>query len=86
MRTNNLTVDTTAVQVPLGKADRPVLVNVGSTNVYFGNSDQVTAANGLPLPENIGYSFDATLQDSEWVELWVIGDAPGGEIRYGSVG
>lgn len=86
MRTNTITVNTSPVKIPLGKGDRPVFVNVGSTKIYFGNTDDVTTSNGLPLGPNVGYEFTGSLLDSEWVELWVVSDGAGGELRYGTVG
>jgi hypothetical protein len=86
MRYNNLTVNTTAVQVPIGEGDAPVLVNSGTTNIYFGNTDDVTSSNGILLAPGIGYEFARTLGEAGWDALWVVGDGAGGEVRYGSVG
>lgn len=83
--TNALTVNTTAVEVPVG--DRlPVLVNSGTTTVYFGSTAAVTTATGIPLGPGIGYEFPETLREAGWEALWVIGDGAGGQIRYGTVG
>jgi hypothetical protein len=86
MRTNTITVNTDPVQVPLGKGDRPVIVNVGSTKIYFSNDGVVSTSDGLPLGPNVGYEFTGTLTDCEWTELWVVSDEAGGELRYGTVG
>jgi hypothetical protein len=83
--TNSLTVNTTAVQVPVGRR-RPVIVNVGETTIYLGDTNAVTTSNGIPIGPNVGYEFPETLRDAGWDGLWVIGDAAGGEVRYGSVG
>lgn len=81
-----LEVGTTAVQVPLGGADQPVILNTGETTLYIGNTDEVTDANGVKIASGIGYEFPNTLEFSRWKELWVISDAEGGELRYATVG
>ena len=81
-----LSVGTTAVKVPLGANERPVIVNTGSTTLYFGNTNGVTSANGIPLGPNVGYEFPVNLDHSLWNELWVISSAVGGELRYAQVG
>jgi len=86
MLNNTLNVGTTAVQVPVGQAETPVIINVGSTTIYFGNTDAVTTANGLPVGPNVGYEFPNDLNTIRWDELWVISDGEGGEIRYAPVG
>lgn len=86
MLNNTLNVDGTAVQVPVGMAERPVIVNVGTTTIYFGNTSSVSTANGIPLGPNVGYEFPGDLGLIRWDELWVISDAAGGEIRYAPVG
>jgi hypothetical protein len=86
MRYNSLAVGTTAVQIPLGRGDVPVVVNNGETTVYIGNTDDVTSGNGIPLGPSIGYEFSRTLEDAEWGALWVVSDEAGGEVRYMSVG
>lgn len=86
MINGTLAVSTTAVKVPLGAGDRPVILNSGSTTIYIGNTAGVTSANGLPLGPNVGYEFPNTLEFAEWNELWVISSAVGGELRYATVG
>jgi hypothetical protein len=81
-----LSVGTTAVKVTLGANERPVIVNTGSTTLYFGNTNGVTAANGIPLGPNVGYEFPMNLGQALWNELWVISSAVGGELRYAQVG
>ena len=82
----SLSVGTTAVQVPLGSAERPVIVNTGSTTLYFGNTNGVTSANGIPLGPNVGYEFPHDLVYAGWDQLWVISSAAGGQLRYAQVG
>jgi hypothetical protein len=86
MVNGTLSVGTTAVQVVVGAAQTPVIVNVGTTTLYFGNTDEVTTANGLPIGPNVGYEFPSDLVFSGWDELWVISDGEGGELRYATVG
>ena len=86
MRFNSLSVGTTAVKVPLGNGDVPVIINNGSTTIYFGNTNAVTTSNGIPLGPNVGYEFARTLLDAGWTELWVVSSAVGGQVRYGTVG
>jgi hypothetical protein len=86
MLNNVLTVNTTAVKVPVGAAEQPVIVNSGSTTIYFGNTNGVTAANGIPLGPNVGYEFPGDLGTIRWDELWVISSGAGGQIRYAPVG
>ena len=81
-----LSVGTTAVQVPVGANEQPVVVNTGATTLYIGNTSGVTAANGIPLGPNVGYEFPHTLGQAMWDELWVISSAVGGELRYAQVG
>jgi hypothetical protein len=82
----SLSVGTTAVKVPVGAAQTPVVVNTGSTTIYIGNTNGVTTSNGIPLGENVGYEFPADLVLAGWDELWVISDGAGGQIRYATVG
>jgi hypothetical protein len=86
MVNNTLTVGTAAVQVPLGPGDRPVIINTGSTTIYFGNTSGVTTTNGIPLGANVGYEFPNQLDMAEWDALWVISSGAGGQIRYTTVG
>lgn len=81
-----LAVNTTAVKVPLGAGDRPVVLNTGETTLYIGNTDDVSSANGLPLSPNVGYEFPTTLEFAEWNELWIVSSDEGGEVRYATVG
>lgn len=81
-----LEVGTTAVQVPVGAADQPIILNSGETTLYIGNTDEVTDANGIKIGAGVGYEFPNTLEYARWKELWVISDAEGGELRYASVG
>ncbi len=81
-----LTVNTTAVKVPVGTAQRPVIVNNGSTTIYFGNTNGVTSSNGIPLGPNVGYEFPTDLVIAGWTEVWVISSGAGGQIRYATVG
>jgi hypothetical protein len=84
----NITVNTTAVKLPFGAADRPVLQNVSTGgDIYFGNSDQVTASNGLRLAPGVGYEFPSTLsQIADWDEVWVIASQAGVSLRVANVG
>jgi hypothetical protein len=86
MRYNSLTVGTAPVRVPLGKGDVPVIVNNGETTIYLGNTDDVDDANGIPLGPFVGYEFSRTLEDAGWSAIWLVSDAPGGDVRYMSVG
>lgn len=86
MINNSLSVGTTAVQVPLGDGDRPIFVNSGSTTIYFGNTNEVSPLNGIPLGPNVGYEFPNQLGLAEWDQLWVISSGAGGQIRYATVG
>jgi hypothetical protein len=81
-----LAVGTTAVKVPVGANERPVIVNTGETTLYIGNTSGVTAANGIPLGPNVGYEFPLTLGLALWKELYVISSDAGGELRYAQVG
>lgn len=81
-----LSVGTTAVKVPVGPAQTPVVVNVGSTTIYLGNTNGVTTANGIPIGPNVGYEFPRDLVFAGWDELWVISSGVGGQIRYATVG
>lgn len=81
-----LAVNTTAVKIPLGTGDRPVVLNTGETTLYIGNTNGVTTANGLPLAPNVGYEFPNTLEFSEWNEVWVVSSDVDGEVRYATVG
>lgn len=83
--TNSLTVNTTAVQVPVGDR-RPVIINSGETNIYFGPTATVTTANGLVIGPGVGYEFNEALSDAGWDGLWVISDEADGQVRYGIVG
>lgn len=84
----NITVNTTAVQLPFGPADRPVLQNISTLgDVYFGNSDQVTTSNGLRLAPGVGYEFPSTLSlIADWDEVWVIASQAGVQLRIANVG
>jgi hypothetical protein len=86
MLNNTLTVNTTAVKVPVGAAQTPIFVNSGSTTIYFGNTNGVTASNGIPIGPNVGYEFPRDLNFAGWDELWVISSGAGGQIRYAPVG
>jgi hypothetical protein len=86
MRHNSMTVGTSPVKVPLGKADVAVVINNGQTNIYVGNTNGVSVNNGFPLGPYIGYEFERTLLDAGWEAVWVVSDAPGGQLRYGTVG
>jgi hypothetical protein len=86
MKVNSITVGTTPVRVPLGGGDVPVLINNGETDLYFGDSDTVSVANGVPLGPSSGYEFSRTLTEAAWPGVWVVSDAPGGDLRYGTVG
>lgn len=81
-----ITVGTDAVQVPFGDGDVPVIVNHGTTNLYFGSANTVTVDNGLPLGPGVAFEFPSNLQIAEWDAVWVIGDAADGDLRYGTVG
>lgn len=81
-----LSVGTTAVKVPVGAAKTPVVVNNGTTTLYFGNTNGVTSANGIPLGPNVGYEFPTDLNFAGWDELWVISSGAGGQLRYATVG
>jgi hypothetical protein len=81
-----LTVNTTAVKVPVGAARTPVVVNTGSTTIYLGNTNGVTTSNGIPIGPNVGYEFPTDLSMTGWNELWVISSGAGGQIRYATVG
>jgi hypothetical protein len=63
-----------------------VLANYGLTNMFFGSTSAVTIDNGLPLVSGLAFEFPQNLQQSEWDEIWVVSDAPGGDLRYGTVG
>lgn len=76
----------TATKVPVGSADRPLLLNVGDTVLYIGNTNAVSSSNGIPLSQNVGYEFPNTLEFSEWNEVWVISVDATGELRYATVG
>lgn len=86
MRFNNINVGTAPVQVPVGGGDVPVLVNNGETELYFGDSDTVSAGNGIPLGPGVGYEFSRTLNEAGWVAVWVVSDSVGGDLRYATVG
>lgn len=86
MRTAKLTIGTTPVQVPVGDGDVPVLANQGTTNMFFSSTAGVSVNNGLPLAPGMAFEFPHNLQQSEWDEVWVVSDAPGGDLRYGTVG
>lgn len=86
MRYNNITVGMTAVKLPLGEADVPVVINNGDSTIYMGNTADVSPANGFPLGSSIGYEFTRNLEESGWTEVWVISDAVDGDVRYGTVG
>lgn len=86
MLNNTLTVNTTAVQVPVGAAQTPLVVNSGTTIIYLGNTNGTTAANGIPLGPNVGYQFPQDLVFAGWNQLWVISSGAGGQIRYATVG
>ena len=79
-------VGTEPVQVPLGAADVPVILNTGESTIYFGNDDEVSTETGIKLGAGIGYEFPNTLEYGRWKELWVVSDAEGGELRYATVG
>jgi len=81
-----LSVGTTAVKVPVGANERPVIVNNGTTTIYLGNTNGVTTSNGIPLGPNVGYEFPDDLTWAGWDELWVISSGAGGQIRYATVG
>lgn len=86
MRFNSINVGTDPVQVPVGGGDVPVLVNNGETDLYFGDSDTVDVDNGIPLSPGVGYEFSRTLTDAGWLEVWVVSDSVGGDLRYATVG
>lgn len=86
MLNNTLSVGTTAVKVPVGKAETPVIVNNGATTLYFGNTSAVTTSNGIPIGPNVGYEFPGDLHTIRWEELWVISSAAGGQLRYAPIG
>lgn len=86
MRYNSITVGTTPVRLPLGKGDVVLVVNNGETVLYFGNTSDVDAENGLPMGPSIGYEFDRNLESAGWNDVWVVSDGEGGDVRYASVG
>jgi hypothetical protein len=83
--TGTLSVDTTPTQVPLGDNDVIVIVNNGPGKVWFGSSDTVTSATGLPLGVTVGYEFARGLQVARWPQLWVVSDGTA-SVSYASVG
>jgi hypothetical protein len=86
MRVNSITVGTQPVQVPLGGADIPILINNGDVDLYVGSTDDVSVENGVPLGPSVGYEFSRTLTDAGWPAVWVVAADGEGDLRYGTVG
>ena len=82
-----VTVGTTAVKLDFGPADRPVIQNLGSGDLYFGPTSAVTANSGIKLSVGMGYEFPNVLKNiAGWPEVWVIASAAGTDVRVANVG
>lgn len=82
-----VTVGVTAVQLPFGEADRPVVQNLGPGDVYLGDGPTVSANNGIKLEPGVGYEFPNTLKKiSDWKGVWVIASEAGTDVRVANVG
>lgn len=81
----NITVGTTAVELPLGAGARPLIQNLGAGNLYLGRRSTVTSSTGIKLVPGATYEFPADLGLSGG-SVWLIADAAGTDVRYDTVG
>lgn len=85
--TTGMTIGTTAVKLPFGPADRPVIQNLGPGDLYFGSNDGVGIYTGIKLVVGAGYEFPATLSAiPAWDEVWVVASEEGTDVRIANVG
>lgn len=83
---NNITVGTTAVQIPVGRGGTIIIQNASEGNVYIGSAGSVTTASGLRLIPGAAYEFpNPATQDDPWQEIWAVADGAGCDVRYGLV-
>lgn len=83
---NNITVGTTAVQIPVGRGGTIIIQNVSEGSVYIGPNDGVTTANGLRLIPGAAYEFPNTVDQADpWKAVWAIADEADCDVRYGNV-
>lgn len=75
----------TATKLALGKADCPVIQNLGPDDLYFGQNNTVTDETGIRLLPGEGFGFDRPLVEAGWDAVWVY-TTGSADVRYASVG
>lgn len=79
-----LTVGTVAVQLPSYGPATPIIQNLGPGKVYLGDSDAVTAADGLQLEVN--GKITLSTGSSSAGPIWLIADAADTDVRVVTLG
>lgn len=65
-------VETTPVSVDLVNSQYPLIQNLGSGDVYLGNTSAVTTATGLKLPQGLVVELPQIAKRGQ--RLWLVSD------------